>query len=40
MLDSLKKAVGKALEKKRKLGQYSIVWDGEKPVRIEGDVAK
>jgi len=33
ILRSLEDAVGAALEKKRKLGQYAIVWDGEKVVR-------
>ncbi len=32
MLNSLKKAVSKTLEKKKRLGQYAVVWDGEKPV--------
>jgi len=31
-LDALKVAVENALEKKRKLGQYTVVWDGCKPV--------
>ncbi len=33
MLDSLRLAVADALEKKRRLGHYAVVWDGEKPVR-------
>ena len=33
ILESLKNAVDAALDKKRKLGQYAIVWDGKKPVR-------
>ncbi len=32
MLNSLKKAVNKTLEKKKRLGQYAVVWDGKKPV--------
>jgi len=31
-LDSLRQAVGKALEKKRRLGQYSVTWQDGKPV--------
>jgi len=37
MLDSLKTAVAHALEKKRRLGQYAIIWKNGKPVRIEAD---
>ena len=33
MLENLKKVVTKALERKRKLGQYFVIWDGEKPVQ-------
>jgi len=36
MLDSLKTAVANALEKKRRLGQYAVVWKNGKPVRIDG----
>jgi len=32
VLESLKSAVAIALEKKRKLGQFAVVWDGEKPI--------
>ncbi len=32
VLKALTEAVTKALGKKRKLGEYAIVWDGEKPV--------
>ena len=34
---SLNKSVAAALEKKRRLGQYAVVWDGEKVVRILPD---
>lgn len=34
ILSSLEHAVDTALEKKRKLGQYAIVWDGGKVVRL------
>jgi hypothetical protein len=37
ILESLKKAVSKTLERKRKLGQYAVVWDGQKPVRRGDD---
>jgi len=32
VLNALQSAVSNALEKKRKLGQYAVIWDGEKPV--------
>ena len=34
---ALNKSVAAALEKKRRLGQYAVVWDGEKVVRILPD---
>ncbi|PIP03038.1 MAG: hypothetical protein COW18_05755 [Zetaproteobacteria bacterium CG12_big_fil_rev_8_21_14_0_65_54_13] len=37
MLDTLKTAVADALEKKRRLGQYAVVWKNGKPVRIGAD---
>jgi hypothetical protein len=37
MLESLRKAVAKALEKKRRLGQYAVVWRDGKPVFIGED---
>jgi len=37
MLDSLKTAVDHALEKKRRLGQYAVVWKNGKPVRVGAD---
>lgn len=36
MLESLRQAVGKTLEKKRRLGQYSVTWKDGKPV-ISGE---
>jgi len=36
-LDALKRAVAHALEKKRRLGQYAVVWRNGEPARIEGD---
>ncbi len=35
MLDSLRKSVRNALEKKKRLGQYAVTWDGKKPVVID-----
>jgi len=36
ILESLRKAVAKALEKKRRLGQYAVVW-GDNGVEVIGD---
>ena len=35
MLESLKKAVNQALEKKKRLGQYAVIWADGKPVIIK-----
>ncbi len=35
--EALNRSVVAALEKKRRLGQYAVVWDGEKVVRILPD---
>ena len=40
MLDSLQKAVTQALERKRRLGQYAVVWRDGKPVMIGEDAPK
>ncbi|MBL0711390.1 MAG: hypothetical protein JJV99_10315 [Colwellia sp.] len=32
VLNALRSAVVNALDKKQKLGQYALMWDGEKPV--------
>lgn len=37
ILETLKKAVSQTLDRKRRLGQYAVVWDGQKPVRRGGD---
>lgn len=37
MLDSLQRAVTDTLEKKRRLGQYAVVWRDGKPVIINFD---
>jgi len=34
VLDTLKQAVSHALEKKRRLGQYAVIWKEGKPVRL------
>ncbi len=31
---ALQAAVDKAIDRKRRLGQYWVVWDGEKPVKV------
>ena len=33
-LQCLQIAVDKAIDRKRRLGQYWVVWDGEKPVKV------
>jgi hypothetical protein len=38
MLESLRQAVGKTLEKKRRLGQYAVTWKDGKPVIAGEDV--
>ncbi|QOJ21654.1 MAG: hypothetical protein HRU77_13755 [Gammaproteobacteria bacterium] len=40
MLDSLQKAVTQALERKRRLGQYAVVWRDGGPVMIGEDAPK
>lgn len=37
ILDSLQKAVTQALEKKRRLGQYAVIWRDGKAVMIGED---
>jgi len=37
MLDTLKTAVAHALEKKRRLGQYAVIWKNGKPARVGAD---
>lgn len=39
-LESLKNAVALALEKKRRLGQYAVIWDDGKPIAIGEDAPK
>ncbi len=40
MLESLRQAVGKALERKRRLGQYAVVWRHGKPLVINADASR
>ena len=37
LLDTLRAAVAHALEKKRRLGQYAVIWKNGKSVQIGGD---
>ncbi|MBI9087144.1 MAG: hypothetical protein JEZ11_26355 [Desulfobacterales bacterium] len=37
ILENLKKTVAETLERKRKLGQYAVIWDGKKPVQSGAD---
>ncbi len=37
MLKALRRAVADALEKKRRLGQYAVVWEDGKPVMVGGE---
>lgn len=37
-LETLRQAVGKTLEKKRRLGQYAVIWEDGKPV-VSGEDA-
>lgn len=40
ILDSLQKAVAQVLERKRRLGQYAVVWRDGGPVMIGEDAPK
>jgi hypothetical protein len=37
MLDCLRQAVSKTLERKRRLGQYSVQWTGKAPFAVGDD---
>ncbi|MGS2742085.1 hypothetical protein ACU6TU_00545 [Halomonas sp. LS-001] len=37
MLDSLRTAVAETLERKRRLGQYAVLWQDGKPVLVGDD---
>jgi hypothetical protein len=36
-LDALRSAVAETLERKRRLGQYAVIWEDGQAVRIEPD---
>ena len=38
ILDCLTNAVAEALERKRRLGQYAVVWRDGQPVILEGEL--
>ncbi len=40
MLEALTTAVNKALDKKKRLGQYAVIWSDDKPVFIGTDAPK
>ena len=40
LLETLQKVVMETLEKKRRLGQYAVIWRDGKPVETGGDVQK
>ena len=40
MLNSLRAAVTQALEKKKRLGQYAVIWVDNKPMMIGEDAPK
>lgn len=40
MLDSLRDAVTETLERKRRLGQYAVIWQDGKPVLVGDDAPK
>jgi hypothetical protein len=37
VLDALRTAVAEALERKRRLGQYAVIWQDGRVVRLEPD---
>lgn len=40
MLKALQTAVANSLEKKRKLGQYAVIWQNGQPVQTGSDAPK
>ena len=40
LLSALRQAVGKALDTKRKLGQYAVIWQDGKPLVIGEDAPR
>ena len=39
MLETLRLAVAKVLERKRRLGQYAVVWQHGKPAMVNGEAS-
>lgn len=39
-LQALQQAVTKALERKRRLGQYAVIWRNGRPVQVGDDAPK
>lgn len=39
-LEALRRAVSVALERKRRLGQYAVIWQDGKPVSIGADAPR
>ncbi len=37
MLDCLRQAVANTLERKRRLGQYAVLWSGDAPIAVGED---
>lgn len=37
VLEALRRAVANALDRKRRLGQYAVVWRDGRPVRLEAE---
>ncbi|MDN5849301.1 MAG: hypothetical protein L0H63_06620 [Nitrococcus sp.] len=40
MLESLRQAVAKTLERKRRLGQYAVIWQHGKPAMIHAEAPR
>lgn len=40
ILKALQEAVGKNLDKKRRLGQYAVIWQDGRPVLVGDDAPK
>jgi hypothetical protein len=40
MLDVMRKAVEKALDRKKRLGQYAVIWQDGKPMLVGEDAPK
>ena len=40
MLKALQAAVANSLDKKKRLGQYAVIWQNGRPVQTDGDTQK